>query len=294
MPLLDPNTIKLGPPLNCDTGAEAGADKPGAYVWWFRSLPPGIDPGPNIVTHIRDGVEWRALYVGIAEGQPIRQRLRFHRAGHAYNSTLRNSVGALYSLPCWHAPAGRSFGGYEHLLDGIFSTCAAVTFASHEEPLQLEAEMLAGPHCFPLNNPWHGAHLGPPHHGRTLGDLRNAPAPLAPPDFRARPGHIFTQPSRDRRIAERERLLEKAAAGGFVAALRQPFDTPNLRPETENAFQVRAFVDAGLMTPQQLENAWYGAELDWGQPDGPLAHAKEIDMFELLTATIVFDAPPAD
>src|SRR5258706_7480354 len=74
--------------------------KDGVYGWWFRRLPPLVDPG-SCCQH--GGLT--LLYFGISPDRPrsgrapssenLRKRLRCHYTGNAEGSTLRKSLGCL-------------------------------------------------------------------------------------------------------------------------------------------------------------------------------------------------------
>lgn len=74
---------------------------PGAYGWWFDSLPPEVPVGECIVRDAR-----MLLYVGISPKAPprngnkpssenLRTRIRYHYTGNAEGSTLRRTLGVL-------------------------------------------------------------------------------------------------------------------------------------------------------------------------------------------------------
>jgi hypothetical protein len=73
----------------------------GVYGWWFRQLPPLVEPS-GCCQH----QDLTLLYAGISPGQPpangrqpstqnIRKRIKYHYTGNAEGSTLRKTLGCL-------------------------------------------------------------------------------------------------------------------------------------------------------------------------------------------------------
>lgn len=129
----------------------------GAYGWWFREIPGGID-----VTGCeqRDGLT--LLYVGISPGPPredgkarapqdLRKRIRYHfGAGNAGadGSTLRKSLGVLlgeqlgFVLRRIGSGKRQTFAGGEAVLSQWMAENAAVSWVLHPEPWHLEPKLI--------------------------------------------------------------------------------------------------------------------------------------------------------
>ncbi|SCX32939.1 hypothetical protein SAMN02799620_05753 [Mycolicibacterium fluoranthenivorans] len=129
----------------------------GAYGWWFRDIPGGIDVSG---CEQRDG--WTLLYVGISPGPPrtdgkpyvpqdLRKRVRYHfGAGNAGadGSTLRKSLGVLlgdqlgFALRRIGSGKRQTFAGGEAVLTQWMAENAAVSWVLHPEPWYLEPKLI--------------------------------------------------------------------------------------------------------------------------------------------------------
>lgn len=129
----------------------------GAYGWWFREIPGGIDTAG---CEQRDG--FTLLYVGISPGPPradgkprapqdLRKRIRYHfGAGNAGadGSTLRKSLGVLlgeqlgFVLRRIGSGKRQTFAGGEAVLTQWMAENAAVSWVLHPEPWFLEPKLI--------------------------------------------------------------------------------------------------------------------------------------------------------
>jgi hypothetical protein len=132
-------------------------DAAGAYGWWFRDIPGGID-----VTGCEQRDGFTLLYVGISPGPPradgkprapqdLRKRIRFHfGAGNASadGSTLRKSLGVLlgdqlgFALRRIGSGKRQTFAGGEAVLTQWMAENAAVSWVLHPEPWYLEPKLI--------------------------------------------------------------------------------------------------------------------------------------------------------
>ncbi|MGH3582118.1 MAG: GIY-YIG nuclease family protein [Mycobacterium sp.] len=137
----------------------------GAYGWWFREIPGGIDVSG---CEERDG--WNLLYVGISPGPPradgkpqipqdLRKRIRYHFGasnGSADGSTLRKSLGVLlggqlgFELRRIGSGKRQTFAGGEAILNQWMGENAAVSWVLHPEPWFLEPKLISAL-TLPLN-----------------------------------------------------------------------------------------------------------------------------------------------
>lgn len=148
---------------------------PGAFGWWFRTLPPAIDAAG---CEQRDGLT--LLYIGSSPGPPpatgsrpiaqdLYKRIRFHfggSGGDAHGSTLRKTLGLLLarelSLELRRVGSGKrqTFAGGEAVLTQWMAENTSVTWAIRPEPWLFEDELIATFEA-PLNlndktrNPFH-------------------------------------------------------------------------------------------------------------------------------------------
>lgn len=131
--------------------------QPGAYGWWFRTLPPKItDEGTA------KGPCGALLYVGIARNGPtsrrtLRDRILDHIKGPIGSSTLRRTLSVLLAeqlkLRLLRSPANRlsmSADDEARLTDWMRST-ARVSWAVCDEPWYLENALIANGPRLPLN-----------------------------------------------------------------------------------------------------------------------------------------------
>lgn len=129
----------------------------GAYGWWFREIPSGID-----VTGCEQRDGRTLLYVGISPGPPrpdgkpripqdLRKRIRYHfGAGNAGadGSTLRKSLGVLlgeqlgFALRRVGSGKRQTFAGGEAILNEWMAENAAVSWVLHPEPWFLEPKLI--------------------------------------------------------------------------------------------------------------------------------------------------------
>lgn len=142
----------------------AAPRSPGAYAWYFRRVPPGIDATGCLV---REGLT--LLYVGISPSEPptngrvpsrstLRQRLRTHYAGNASGSTLRKTLGCLladdlgFSLRRVGSGERLTFTNPgERVLDEWLAENALVTWVVAERPWEKERQVLKSGVPLPLN-----------------------------------------------------------------------------------------------------------------------------------------------
>ncbi len=130
---------------------------PGAYGWWFKEIPGGIDVEG---CEVRDG--WTLLYVGVCPGPPradgkprppqdLRKRIRYHYGagnGSADGSTLRKSLGVLlgeelgFALRRVGSGKRQTFAGGEAVLNRWMAENAAVSWVQHPEPWFLEPKLV--------------------------------------------------------------------------------------------------------------------------------------------------------
>lgn len=128
---------------------------PGAYGWYFREIPPGIDPS-QCVEH--DGL--RLLYVGISPNRPplngkppsrqtLRTRIVYHYRGNAEGSTLPKTLGCLLAerlrITLQRVGSGRrlTFCEGEQILSDWMAENAYVCWTEDREPWILEEHLLA-------------------------------------------------------------------------------------------------------------------------------------------------------
>lgn len=127
----------------------------GVYGWWFRRLPPLVDPA-GCRTH--DGLT--LLYAGISPRQPPRngrapsrqglwQRLTTHYAGNAEGPTLRKTLGCLLaeelSIELRRVGSGqrKTFGPGEQRLSAWMADNALVSWVLRDQPWELEETLIA-------------------------------------------------------------------------------------------------------------------------------------------------------
>lgn len=131
-----------------DLKVEAGLPRPvpGIYVWFFKSIPPGV---PTDGCTQREGMT--LLYMGISPDSPtsqgtLRNRIRFHYTQHAEGSTLRLTLGCLLEkeLGTLLRRVGRrmTFGPHEVRLSEWMKENAAVAWVKHDKPWMVERELI--------------------------------------------------------------------------------------------------------------------------------------------------------
>jgi hypothetical protein len=140
-------------------------EQPGAYGWWFRTIPGAID-----VSACTQRDDMTLLYVGISptpppkNGKPpvsqdLRKRIRYHFGGSdatAEGSTLRKSLGVLLAdeigteLRRVGAGERRTFAGGEAALNQWMAEHTAVSWIVRPEPWHVEDD-LVGALTLPLN-----------------------------------------------------------------------------------------------------------------------------------------------
>ena len=153
----------------------------GVYGWWFRTAPPRIDPSRCLV---RDGLA--LLFVGIsptappANGKPqshqgLRSRVRYHCAGNAEGSTLRETLGCLLAdelgLELRRVGSGRrmTFVLGEPRLSAWMAENSLVSWVACERSWEVEETLIAALDL-PLNLKGNGGH---PFHAE-LSQIRSA------------------------------------------------------------------------------------------------------------------------
>ena len=129
----------------------------GAYGWWFREIPGGID-----ISGCEQRDDWTLLYVGISPGPPradgkpqipqdLSKRIRYHfgaRNASADGSTLRKSLGVLlgdqlgFALRRIGSGKRQTFAGGEALLTQWMADNATVSWVLHPEPWYLEPKLI--------------------------------------------------------------------------------------------------------------------------------------------------------
>jgi hypothetical protein len=131
---------------------------PGAYGWWFRTLPPAVDAEG---CEVRDGLT--LLHVGISPTPPpasgkrpvsqdLHKRIRYHfggARGNADGSSLRKSLGVLLArelgLELRRVGSGKqiTFSGGEAVLNQWMSDNTLVSWVVRPEPWVFEEELIA-------------------------------------------------------------------------------------------------------------------------------------------------------
>lgn len=128
---------------------------PGVYGWWFRRIPPGIDPSRCLVRH-----DLTMLYTGISPKRPpangarpssqtLRDRIRCHYTGNAEGSTLRKTLGVLLSdelgIELRRVGSGQrmTFGAGEPNLSAWMAEHALVAWVVDREPWLREERLIA-------------------------------------------------------------------------------------------------------------------------------------------------------
>jgi hypothetical protein len=138
---------------------------PGAYGWWFRALPPGVDAAG---CEVRDGLT--LLHVGISPTPPpangkrpvsqdLHKRIRYHfggARGNADGSSLRKTLGVLLAselgLELRRVGSGKqtTLAGGEAVLNKWMDENALVSWVVRPEPWLFEDELTASL-VLPLN-----------------------------------------------------------------------------------------------------------------------------------------------
>jgi hypothetical protein len=130
-------------------------DAGGVYGWWFRQLPPLVDPS-GCCQH--QGLT--LLYVGISPRRPprngrvpgrqgLRRRLETHYAGNAEGSTLRKTLGCLLAgelgLELRRVGSGRrrTFAIGEPALSAWMEANTRVSWLVRDDPWELEDALIA-------------------------------------------------------------------------------------------------------------------------------------------------------
>lgn len=133
-------------------------NSPGAFGWWFRTLPADIDVSE---CERRDGLT--LLYLGSSPGPPpasgarpvvqdLHKRIRFHfggNGGDAHGSTLRRTLGLLLAkelgLQLRRVGSGKrqTFASGEAVLTQWMAENALVSWAVRPEPWLFEDELVA-------------------------------------------------------------------------------------------------------------------------------------------------------
>jgi len=132
--------------------------EPGAFGWWFRTLPGDIDVSACVQ---RDGLT--LLYIGSSPGPPpasgvrpisqdLHKRIKYHFGGSgadAHGSTLRKSLGLLLAkelgLELRRVGSGKrqTFAGGETTLTQWMAENALVSWVVRREPWLFEDELIA-------------------------------------------------------------------------------------------------------------------------------------------------------
>lgn len=130
---------------------------PGAFGWWFRTVPEAIDVSG---CEVRDGLT--LLYLGSSPGPPpetgprpvaqdLYKRIRFHfggTGGDAHGSTLRKSLGLLLAkelgLQLRRVGSGKrqTFAGGEAVLTQWMAENALVSWVIRPEPWLFEDTLI--------------------------------------------------------------------------------------------------------------------------------------------------------
>jgi hypothetical protein len=135
----------------------------GVYSWYFRTLPPLIQPGECV--RYQDG--YYLLYVGISprkpskatgkgSGQTIRDRIRNHYKGNVDASTLRYTLASLLRgdlnlvFGQYNGQARYTIGPGEKVLSLWMAKNAFVTWMQHDQPWEVE-DILIRDLDLPLN-----------------------------------------------------------------------------------------------------------------------------------------------
>lgn len=133
-------------------------DQPGAYGWWFRTLPADID-----VSSCERREDLTLLYVGVSPGPPpasgrpsvsqdLRKRIKFHFGGvgaDAGGSTLRKTLGVLLGgelgFELRRVGSGRrsTFAGGEAVLTQWMAENVLVSWVVRPEPWHFEEKLIA-------------------------------------------------------------------------------------------------------------------------------------------------------
>ncbi|WP_242456298.1 GIY-YIG nuclease family protein [Mycolicibacterium sp. P1-18] len=131
---------------------------PGAYGWWFRTVPEAVDAEG---CEVRDGLT--LLHVGISPTPPpasgkrpvsqdLHKRIRYHfggARGNADGSSLRKSLGVLLArelgLELRRVGSGKqiTLAGGEAVLNQWMSDNTAVSWVVRPEPWVFEEELVA-------------------------------------------------------------------------------------------------------------------------------------------------------
>jgi hypothetical protein len=134
----------------------------GVYGWWFRQLPPLIEPS-RCCQH----QDLTLLYAGISPSQPpangrqpstqnIRKRIKYHYTGNAEGSTLRKTLGCLLAddlgIQLRRVGNGNqmTFVEGEQALSAWMADNAYVSWVLRTRPWELE-DYLIGALNLPLN-----------------------------------------------------------------------------------------------------------------------------------------------
>jgi len=119
-------------------------ESPGVYAWFFRENPPNIWTDSCIKFE-----NLYLLYIGIASGQTIFDRIRYHYKGNAEGSALRLTLGCLLSeklnIELRRVGNGNrmTFWTGEETLSEWMGENAFVTWIYHDEPWVLEEELIS-------------------------------------------------------------------------------------------------------------------------------------------------------
>jgi len=128
---------------------------PGLYAWYFKSIPPDVPTDDCVAL---DGLT--LLYSGISpkpppkngkkpSSQTLWNRVRYHYRGNAEGSTLRLTIGTLLAKPLGielrRVGSGKRMTFRkkgEDLLSEWMAENAFVTWVVHQQPWELEAEVI--------------------------------------------------------------------------------------------------------------------------------------------------------
>lgn len=162
------------PAATVDQVEDAVPDETGAYFWFFRSVLEKL-----FTEAMEERLHWQTvlkhnqyalLYVGIAEGQTLRERIvEKHLRPNSHASTLRFSIGSLLAhkqeLPRVEGLLSGKFAlaensGIENMISKFLREHAMVSWIQAKEPAAIEGKLLG--RCkdlsFPLNIKNNGTH----------------------------------------------------------------------------------------------------------------------------------------
>jgi len=129
-------------------------DMRGAYFWYFRKISELFMEDMMDMLHlqtVRKHNEYLLFYVGIAEGQSIRERVVDKHLNSAHVSTLRHSIGSLIAHklnvpPFPNAPAGKfaieEKWNIEGRISRFFEEHAMLSWVETDQTREIENSLL--------------------------------------------------------------------------------------------------------------------------------------------------------